>query len=100
MNTDFGSFVALTVPSGIGILVSVNLGKVVNTLQTSLINPGISLIPGLNLANLQYSPQPNIVFDFGAMISAIISFVIICLVAYLIVLFFYKTAKIDGLKKL
>lgn len=102
MSSSLSSFIALTIPSAVGLLISINLANLITIFQSSILNPAISLVPGANLDNLQYIARkdPEVVFHFGRLLSALITFLIVCFIVYLGVRVIYKTTKLDATKRM
>lgn len=104
MTTSFANFISLSLPTAVAFLISSNLLKVVGALQSSVINPSLGLIPGIgeNIDQLNFvvKENPKITIFYGQVISALISFVIICLLVWVLVIIAEKYTKLDLTKKL
>jgi len=101
-STSLTSFISLTIPSAVGLLISINLGNLISVFQSSIVNPTISLVPGANLDNLRFIARkdPEVVFHIGRLLSALITFLIVCFIAYIAVKIIYKTTKLDATRKM
>ncbi len=86
---DFSTFIREKGVMGlaIGIIVGGAVTNLVNAIVTNFFNPLIGVITGAagNLNSLVYKvPFTNIVFGWGALLSAIINFILILFVVYFI----------------
>ena len=89
----------------IGVIIGGSLGAVVNSLVNDVIMPPIGfLLGGVNFSDLRYELGTNattgepVYISWGLFVNALITFVIVALVVYLIATMFIKEAEPDPTK--
>lgn len=112
----FDDFLALIVPTSAAFMIAFNTTTLVQSLQSNILIPCISLVPGLegNFGNgsILLKPAevdaqgniitPQITLQYGTFLTSFITFLIILFIIYLVIVATYKVTngKIDGTRKL
>ena len=75
----------------VGIVIGAAFSAIINSLVNDIIMPVIGLLTGnVNLAKLAIQLGPNNAITYGAFLAAIINFILVALVLFLIIKFFNK----------
>lgn len=116
MSLRFDEFLALVVPTSAAFIVAFNTTTLVQSLQVNVLNPLISLFPGVN-GNFAHSKlvlehaivnedgtieHPEVALQYGLFLTSLITFILILFIVYLFIVATYKASqgRIDGTKKL
>ena len=75
----------------VGIVIGAAFSAIINSLVHDIIMPLIGLLTGnYNFANLAIQLGPNNAITYGAFIAAVINFILVALVLFIIIKFFNK----------
>lgn len=112
----FTDFLALVIPTSAAFIVAYNTTSLVQSLQSNILFPLISLTPGINsgfgngkilLEPAKQDDQGNVVSEavylqYGAFLTALLTFVLILIIVYIFIITTYKVTegKIDATRKL
>ncbi len=70
----------------VGVIIGIAMGAIVTSLVNDILMPPLgALLQGINFAELQWVIMPGVAIKYGNFLQAVINFVIIALVIFLIV---------------
>lgn len=112
----FTDFLALVIPTSAAFIIAYNTTSLVQSLQSNILFPLISLTPGINsgfgngkilLEAAVQDEQGNIItpavyLQYGSFLTAFVTFVLILVIVYVFIVATYKVTqgKIDATRKL
>lgn len=85
---EFKTFIARgnVIDMAVGIIVGSAFTKIVNSLVADVITPAIGIITGkVDVANLSYKINDKLVIKYGSFIQALIDFIIIAFVVFIMI---------------
>ena len=96
---EFKKFVARgnVMDMAVGIIIGGAFTTIVNSLVNDIINPLLGLFGGMNFDNLQWNISGGVILAYGKFITAIINFLLMALVVFILVRTINKTG--DKLSK-
>lgn len=102
--TSFVEFLSKSLPIAVGLLISSNLGVLINSFQTTTVNPIIQSVGTQSLSSLhivlkkgnkELNEKP-IIICYGQFLNALIQFIIVSFIAYLIIIYVVNALHIPG----
>lgn len=84
---EFKKFIARgnVMDMAVGIIIGGTFTSIVNSLVNDIINPLLGLFGGMNFAQLQWNITGDVILYYGNFITAIINFLIMALVVFILI---------------
>lgn len=81
----------------VGVIIGIAMGAIVTSLVNDILMPPLgAILQGINFAELQWMIMPGVAIKYGSFLQAVINFIIITLVIFLIVKMASRITKKKG----